>query len=94
MGLNHRQSDRETGFRAALIDVRENAESVALLRREGGLEARLLHRIDDLVGNLRRITSVSRNLGFFTTCYNDLVEIIPAWSSLRCGSSAGKSSSA
>ena len=93
MGLNHRQSDRETGFRAALIDVRENAESVALLRREGGLRARLLHRIDDLVGNLRRITSVSRNLGFFTTCYNDLVQIIPAWSSRR-GSSAGRSSSA
>ena len=67
VGLNYRQSDREADFRAALIHVRENAESVALLRREGRLTARLLRRIDELVANFRRITSVNRNLGFFTT---------------------------
>ena len=42
VGLNYRQSDREADFRATLIHVRENAESVALLRREGRLTARLL----------------------------------------------------
>ena len=42
VGLNYRQSDREADFRADLIHVRENAESVALLRREGRLRARLL----------------------------------------------------
>ena len=60
VGLNYRQSDREADFRATLIHVRENAESVALLRHEGRLRARLLNRIDELVGNLRRITSVNR----------------------------------
>jgi vitamin B12/bleomycin/antimicrobial peptide transport system ATP-binding/permease protein len=78
VGLNYRQSDREADFRSTLIHVRENAESVALLRREGRLRERLLHRVDQLVENFRRITSVNRNLGFFTTGYNFLIQIIPA----------------
>jgi putative ATP-binding cassette transporter len=77
VGLNYRQSDQEANFRADLIHVRENAESVALLRREGRLTARLLRRIDGLADNFRRITSVNRNLGFFTTGYNYLIQIIP-----------------
>ena len=77
VGLNYRQSDREADFRAALIHVRENAESVALLHREDRLRVRLLSRIDELVANFRRITSVNRNLGFFTTGYNYLIQIIP-----------------
>jgi putative ATP-binding cassette transporter len=77
VALNYRQSDRVANFRATLIHVRENAESVALLRREGRLGARLLNRIDELVENLRRITSVNRNLSFFTTGYNFLIQIIP-----------------
>ena len=75
--LNYAQSGLEADFRAALIHVRENAESVALLRREGLLSQRLLARIDGLVHNFRRITSVNRNLGFFTTGYNSLLQIIP-----------------
>jgi len=77
VGLNYRQSDQEANFRADLIHVREHAESVALLRREGRLTARLLKRIDGLAENFRRITSVNRNLGFFTTGYNYLIQIIP-----------------
>ena len=75
--LNYRQSDQEANFRADLIHVRENAESVALLRREGRLTARLLRRIEGLADNFRRITTVNRNLGFFTTGYNYLIQIIP-----------------
>src|SRR6516225_1277370 len=75
--LNYRQSDREASFRSDLIHVRENAESVALLGREGRLTARLLRRIEDFAYNFRRIISVNRNLGFFTTGYNYLIQIIP-----------------
>jgi putative ATP-binding cassette transporter len=75
--LNYRQSDREADFRSALIHVRENAESVALLHRESFLEGRLMTRIDALVANMRRIIAVNRNLGFFTTGYNYLIQIIP-----------------
>lgn len=77
IGLNYRQSDREASFRSDLIHVRENAESIALLRREGRLTARLLRRIDDLADNFRRIVTVNRNLSFFTTGYNYLIQIIP-----------------
>jgi len=77
IGLNYRQSDREASFRSDLIHLRENAESVALPRREGRLTARLLRRIDSLADNYRRIILVNRNLGFFTTGYNYLIQIIP-----------------
>jgi putative ATP-binding cassette transporter len=76
--LNYDQSDREASFRADLVHVRENAESVALLQREGRLSARLRRRLDALVGNARRIIAVNRNLSFFTTGYNYGIQIIPA----------------
>jgi vitamin B12/bleomycin/antimicrobial peptide transport system ATP-binding/permease protein len=77
VGLNYRQSDQEANFRADLIHVRENAESIALLQREGRLTDRLVRRINGLAENFRRITSVNRNLSFFTSGYNYLVQIIP-----------------
>ena len=40
--------------------------------------ARLLRGLDDLAANFRRTISVNRNLGFFTTGYNYLIQIIPA----------------
>jgi vitamin B12/bleomycin/antimicrobial peptide transport system ATP-binding/permease protein len=76
--LNYRQADREADFRSALIHVGENIEPVALLRREHQLESRLQDRLDAVVANMRRIIGVNRNLGFFTTGYNYMVQIIPA----------------
>lgn len=78
VGLNYTQLDKEANFRADLIHVRENAESVALLRREGRARARILRHLDELTANFRRIIDVNRNLGFFTTGYNYLIQIIPA----------------
>jgi len=75
--LNYDQADREASLRADLVHVRENAESIAVLQREGRLGARLGARIDALVSNTRRIIAVNRNLGFFTTGYNYLIQIIP-----------------
>ena len=78
VGLSFTQSDREASFRADLVHVRANAESVALLRREGRLRTRLLRRVDALTANARRMIAVNRNLSFFTTGYNYLIQIIPA----------------
>ncbi len=78
VGLNYMQLDREANFRADLLHVRENAESIALLRREGRLSARTRLHLDQLVSNFRRLIAVNRNLGFFTTGYNYLLQIIPA----------------
>jgi putative ATP-binding cassette transporter len=76
--LNYDQLDKEANFRADLIHVRENSESAALLHYEGRLTERLLRHLEQLTANFRRIIAVNRNLGFFTTGYNYLIQIIPA----------------
>ena len=77
IALNHDQLDKEASFRSALLHVRQNAESIMMARREGRQTARLLQRLDELVGNFRRITAINRNVAFFTTGYNWLIQIIP-----------------
>ena len=78
VGLNYRQLDQEADLRSDLIHVRENAESIALLRRERRLRERLERHLQRLVLNFRQIIAVNRNLSFFTTGYNYLIQIIPA----------------
>jgi len=75
--LNHAQLDKEATFRSGLLHVGERAESVAVLHREQPLLRRLLARLDDLAANFRKIVAVNRNLAFFTTAYNYLVQILP-----------------
>jgi putative ATP-binding cassette transporter len=75
--LNFDRLDKEASFRSSLIHVRENAESVMLTRGEERQKARLLRRIDDVVANIRRITAVNRNLGFFTGGYNWMIQLVP-----------------
>jgi vitamin B12/bleomycin/antimicrobial peptide transport system ATP-binding/permease protein len=76
--LNYNQLDKEADFRANLVHVQANAESIALLHREGRLGGRLRRRLDDLTANMRRLIAVNRNLAFFTNGYNYLIQIIPA----------------
>jgi putative ATP-binding cassette transporter len=76
--LNYDQLDKEANFRSTLIELRENADSIALLRQEGLLGERLASRIGSLAANFREIIKVNRNLGFFTNGYNWLIQIIPA----------------
>jgi vitamin B12/bleomycin/antimicrobial peptide transport system ATP-binding/permease protein len=76
--LNYHQFDMEANFRADLIHVRENSESIALSHREGRFKRRLRMRLDGVVGNFRRLIRINRNLGFFTNGYNYFIQIIPA----------------
>lgn len=76
--LNYDQLDKEASFRSGLIDVRDNAEAIMLAHGEQRQHASLLGRLDDLVANYRRITAINRNVSFFTTGYNWLIQIIPA----------------
>lgn len=78
MRLNYQQADREADFRAELIYVHHNAEGLAFTRDESRMSERLALRINQLVRNFRRIISVNRNLSFFTTGYNYLIQLIPA----------------
>src|SRR5262245_11891448 len=59
--LNYDQADREAAFRAALINVRENADVIAIAHHEPQLETRLRRQVDAIVGNLKRIIAVNRN---------------------------------
>jgi vitamin B12/bleomycin/antimicrobial peptide transport system ATP-binding/permease protein len=68
--LNYDQLDKEASFRSELIDVRNNAEAIMTARDEDSRMAQLLGRLDDLVANFRKITSINRNVGFFMTGYN------------------------
>ena len=75
--LNYQQSDFEANFRSELIRVREHAEGIALTGNEPGIQHRVMNRIDQLVANMKRIISVNRNLNFFTSGYNYMIQLIP-----------------
>lgn len=76
--LNYQQSDREADFRSELIYVHQNAEGLAFTRDESRMKERLAARVDQLVGNFRKIIAVNRNLNFFTGGYNYMIQLIPA----------------
>jgi putative ATP-binding cassette transporter len=76
--LDHLQLQKEADFRFALVAFRKQAEEVANFEGEREVKAHLGDRLTVLVDNLRRIIGVNRNLGFFTTGYNYLPQIIPA----------------
>lgn len=76
--LNYDQSDKEANFRASLIHLRENADSLALSRREDLWLFRLTHYLNELIDNTRNIIGFNRRVGFFTTGYSWLIQLIPA----------------
>ncbi|SMF96546.1 putative ATP-binding cassette transporter [Methylomagnum ishizawai] len=75
--LNYTQLDKEASFRSGLLHVGERAESIALLNREERMSRRLHRQFDAVVENFHQIILVNRRLGFFTTGYNYLVQVIP-----------------
>jgi putative ATP-binding cassette transporter len=78
VSLNKQQLKREADFRFGLGRVREHAADIANAGGEEEQKSRLEQRLSRLVENFREIIKVSRNLGFFTTGYNFLPQIIPA----------------
>ncbi len=75
--LNYQQLDKEANFRSELLHMRENADSIAILAREGRESHTLGEKLRDLVQNMRRMISVNRNLSFFTTGYAYMIQLIP-----------------
>jgi putative ATP-binding cassette transporter len=75
--LNYQQADFEADFRGDLVKLHQLADSIALSGYEGRSRDRLMHRIQMLVENYRRIISVNRNTGFFTTGYNYMIQLVP-----------------
>ncbi len=75
--LNYRQSDYEADFRTELIRVHENACEIENKGAEQEVKDKINERIDGVVGNIRNIISINRNLNFFTTGYNYFIQLIP-----------------
>jgi len=75
--MNYAQSDFEANFRSELIRAREDGKELTGSIGTAGIKETLNARIDDLTGNFRRIIGINRNLGFFTTGYNYLIQLIP-----------------
>lgn len=75
--LNYRQSDFEADFRAELIQIQRKGEQIVSKGRESDTKQKVNERIDHFVANLRHIISINRNLSFFTTGYNYLIQLIP-----------------
>lgn len=75
--LNMLQLMKEANYRYKLINLRENAESIAFYGSEQKEFLRTRQRLRDALKNLLSIINWNRNLGFFTHSYNYLLIIVP-----------------
>ncbi len=75
--LNNQQLQKEGDFRFALARLREHAGVIAQGGCEDQEKGRLVRKLTRLVANFKELIRVSRNLGFFTTTYNYMPQIIP-----------------
>jgi len=75
--LNYERSDYEANLRLELIRIREHAEQEEEPLDEKKFTDCIAKRIDELVINMRRIIAVNRNLSFFSTGYNYMIQLIP-----------------
>jgi putative ATP-binding cassette transporter len=75
--LNYRQSDFEADFRTELIRIQRDGEQIAAAGIEPDIKQKVNGRIDSVVSNLRHIIAINRNLNFFTSGYNYLIQLIP-----------------
>lgn len=77
IGLNFTQLKRDADYRYKLINIRDNAESIAFLGGEKKEVTRVRQRMKLALRNMRSLIDWHRNLNFFTTGYNYLITIIP-----------------
>ncbi len=77
VGLNVSQLKKEADYRYKLVNVRDNAESIAFSRGDKKEFTRVRQRLNKALENFRRIINVNRNLGFFVTFYNNLKPVLP-----------------
>ena len=75
--LNYRQSDFEADFRSVLIQVQREGNHIISSGTELDVKQKVNERIDSVVANLQRIIAINRNLSFFTSGYNYMIQLIP-----------------
>ena len=77
VGLDVQQFKKEADFRYELVRLREHAGPVALLQGEEREKGRLRRQLAQVLDNFRVIIGVNRNLGFFTSWYGYMTQLIP-----------------
>jgi len=77
-GINAEQLKREANFRFGLIDVREQAESIAFYQGQGWEQRRLQDRFQQAVQNFNRFIRWQLGLDFFQNGYQYLTFILPS----------------
>lgn len=77
IGLNFDQLRKEGDYRYKLVNVRDNAESIALYRDESKEFTRVRQRLKNALKNLLRIITWNRNLNFFVSSYNFMIMVLP-----------------
>lgn len=77
VALTSQQMKTEADLRFHLSEVRREAESVAMYRGEQLAEKQAKTRLSAVIETLLGIMTVYRNLGFFTSPYYMLVQLIP-----------------
>lgn len=77
ISLSALQLSKEANYRYKLINLRENAESIAFYRSEEKEFTRVRQRLRDALKNLLKIINRNRSLGFFVTGYNHMTVLIP-----------------
>lgn len=77
VGLDNLQLKKEANLRYELVRVREFAESIATVGSEAAERTTLRERVEDVVENFKEVILVNRNLNFFTTFYNYMIQLIP-----------------
>jgi putative ATP-binding cassette transporter len=75
--LNFDKLRREADLRYLLVRIRENAESIAFYGGEDVEGKEVTSRLSRVVENRRDINVAQRNLEFFTTCYQYLIQVVP-----------------
>jgi putative ATP-binding cassette transporter len=71
------QYRKEADLRYELIQVRVQAEPIALMRGEADEGRRLGRRLAAVVENMKGIIGLTRNIGFFTTGFDYMIQVIP-----------------
>jgi putative ATP-binding cassette transporter len=75
--LDARQFKKEADLRFDLMQVRTQAEPIALLGGETAEAGRLRGALAEVIDNMRRIIGLSRNISFFTMGYDYFVQVLP-----------------
>jgi putative ATP-binding cassette transporter len=77
VGLNFDRQRFEADFRFSLVRLRENTESVAFYGGEAREHAGFIGRFNAVVGNFWAIMKRVKLLGWLTTSYDKLAQVVP-----------------